>query len=623
MISSPNPDFSPISRRRTAAERVRARRRAMARKQRAYSVPLLWGALAIVLMLAVAVGFGQRLLDWGQGGRMLPGVAVQGVPLGGLTPSEAAAALAQRFGDLSATPAVFSYDGQRWAPRADEIGVAVALDGAVAEAYQLGRSGTLVQRALENLRVWSQGAELPLRITVDQRRLQQFLLVLAREIDQPLQDASVQVVAGQIVTTPARIGRQLLIDEVLAQVNSALRTLEPQTIALRTRPLQPAVAEVADAERQLRALLERPLTLAVGERRWQWDAEALGGLVAFAREPRSDGVGERVVAVFDRTRLEAGLRVLAEESDLRAVEPRLRFSGGALQIVEPGRDGRKLEVAQAVDLLAQKPWDAQRTVELPASVIQPTLRPETLATLGVVELVAEGRSSFRDSAPYRIQNIQAGAARMDGVLIAPGAEFSFNDTVGAIDETNGFTKGYAIIDGRTQLEWGGGVCQVSTTVFRAAFYAGVPLTERNQHSFRISWYEELGEPPGLDAAIFTGPGGYNLRFVNDTGSWLLMQTEVELQSQILSVQLYGTRPDREIVQLPVVIANRVPAPQAPRYFDDPKLPAGTVRQTDTARGGFDATIERIVRQGQAVIYQDRFFSRYQPWPNIFVRGTGS
>jgi vancomycin resistance protein YoaR len=622
MIGSPDPEFSPIARRRTAAERVRARRRAMARRQRPALHPLLWGGLLVLLVLGLGIGFGHRLLDWAQGGRVLPGITVQGVALGGLSPDEATAAVETHFGELARTPVVFSYDGRTWTPQASEIGVSVSLDAAVAEAYQSGRSGSLLERVRDSLRVWRGGAALPLRITVDQQQLQAYLLTLSPELDQPPQDATVQVADGQVATTPARIGRQLLIDEALAEVNAALLTLAPQTVPLETRQLQPTVADIADAEQQLRALLAQPLTLTVDEQRWSWDAEQLGELVAFTREPRSDGAGARVVAAFDRVRLEEALRGLAEESDLQPVEPRLRFSGGAVQIVEPGRNGRQLEVAQAVDLLVQKPWDDRRLVELPATVLQPAIRPETLATLGLVELVAEGSSSFRNSAPYRIQNIQAGAARMDGVLIAPDAEFSFNDTVGAIDERNGFTRGYAIIDGRTQLEWGGGVCQVSTTVFRAAFWAGVPITERNQHSFRISWYEELGEPPGLDAAIFTGPGGYNLRFVNDTGSWLLMQSNVDLQSQVLTVRLYGTRPEREVLQLPVEIANRVAAPAAPRYINDPSLPAGTVRQTDTARGGFDATVGRVVRRGDTVIYQDRFFSRYQPWPDIFVRGTG-
>ncbi|HMQ32638.1 MAG TPA: VanW family protein [Chloroflexaceae bacterium] len=574
------------------------------------------------MTLVLALSFGHRLLDELQGGRVLPGVAIQGVAVGGLSPVEARAALDARLGDFIATPIAFAYDGQVWSPQAEVLGVSIALDAAVAEAYELGREGSILQRGLDSLRIWREGRALSLRHVIDQQRLQAYLLGLGSELDQPPADAVVQVVEGQVVTAGARMGRQLLIDETLADVNAALVALAPQTVTLRSRQLQPAVADVADAEQRLRALLDQPLTLTVGEQRWIWDAAQLGELVAFTREPRGDALGERVVPVLDRDRLEAALRDLADEIDLQPVEQRLRFSGGAAQIIEPGRDGRQLEVAQAADLLAQKPWGDQRTIELPVTVPQPSIRPDTLADLGLIELVAEGRSSFRNSAPYRIQNIQAGAARIDGVLIAPGAEFSFNDTVGAIDESNGFTKGYAIIDGRTQLEWGGGVCQVSTTVFRAAFYVGAPITERNQHSFRISWYEELGEPPGLDAAIFTGPGGYDLRFVNDTGNWLLMQTGVDLQNQILTVRLYGTRPQREVVQLPVEIANRVPAPMAPRYVNDPTLPAGTVRQTDTARGGFDATVGRIVRQGNTILYQDRFFSRYQPWPDIFVRGTG-
>lgn len=210
---------------------------------------------------------------------------------------------------------------------------------------------------------------------------------------------------------------------------------------------------------------------------------------------------------------------------------------------------------------------------------------------------------------------------MDGVLIPPGGEFSFNQHVGAIDETNGFVLGHAIIDGRTQLEWGGGVCQVSTTVFRAAFWAGAPITERNQHSFRISWYERF-EPIGMDAAIFTGPGGYDLKFVNDTAHWMLMETVFDGVAETLTVDLYGTSDGRVVEQLAPSITRRVVAPSAPRYVDDPGLPAGTLRQTDTARDGMDVSVGRVVRRGDAVLTNDSFFSRFQAWSNIFVRGTG-
>lgn len=126
----------------------------------------------------------------------------------------------------------------------------------------------------------------------------------------------------------------------------------------------------------------------------------------------------------------------------------------------------------------------------------------------------------------------------------------------------------------------------------------------------------------MDAAIFTGPGGYDLRFVNDSGSWLLMEAVVNTDNSTLTVNLYGTRSDREVRQLPVETRNEVPAPAQPRYIDDPTLPAGTLRQTDTARGGLDVTVRRVVLEDGQIVRQDSFFSRFQPWPDIFVRGTG-
>lgn len=209
-------------------------------------------------------------------------------------------------------------------------------------------------------------------------------------------------------------------------------------------------------------------------------------------------------------------------------EPRLRFSDGAVRISQPGSDGARLDQIAALSQITAALWRGEGQLNVALTSVPPTIRPETLAGLGIVELVAEGRSDFNGSAAHRIQNIRAGAAQTDGVLLAPGAAFSFNQHVGAINARNGFTEGYAIIQGRTQLEWGGGVCQVSTTVFRAAFWAGVPIMERNQYSLRIRWYG-VYEPIGMDAAIFTGPGGYDLGFVNDTGSWLLMQTEVDVR----------------------------------------------------------------------------------------------
>ena len=581
----------------------------------------LFGTLVLLLFLVAVAGL--IALDRAYSGRIISNVVVRGLNLSQMRPDQARAALHQRYAAFLAAPVTFQFEGYTWRPTAAQIGISLEIDVAVDRAYAAGRGPNLVNSLSEAMAIWQNGIDLPLRLIVDQRRLQAYITSLAREVEAPPQNAHVTVLKGRIVSTAHQIGRQALVDQTVGDVLAGLAALQPQTATLRTRMLRPLVddAGVAEARRQLSGLLQSPIALTAGEQRWTWTPEELGDIVELARVPNDEAPGSRIVATLNRDLLARRLNQLAQEIDAAPVEARLQFSTAGLRITKAGRDGARLEVGQALDQLMAALWEDQRTIALPVTVLQPQARPETLAHLGIVELVAQGKSSFENSAPYRVTNIQAGARQMNGALIAPGEEFSFNRTIGAVDESNGFTQGYAIIDGRTQLEWGGGVCQVSTTVFRAAFWAGVPITERNQHSFRIRWYEKF-EPIGMDAAIFTGPDGYDLRFVNDTAHWLLMETVVDTAGEVLTVNLYGTRPSREVIQTPPAITNEVPAPTKPRYVDDPGVSAGTVKQTDTARGGMDVRVGRIVRQNGKVLLQDTFFSRFQPWPDVFVRGTG-
>jgi vancomycin resistance protein YoaR len=556
------------------------------------------------------------------GDRVLPNVTISGTSVAGLAHSEAEAALKAHHADFLNVPVRLTYGDRTWLPSLEQLGVTVHVHDAVIEALSAGRQPSLFSSAPEAMLIVRDGLELPLTATVDEQQLRAYLETLAAEVDQAPIDATIQVVAGKIETTPASEGRRLQIDPAFAALRVSLLTLEPQAVTLAAERLLPSIddAVVQSAAERIAPLLAGPLTVTLGETSRMWSADEIGQMLTLTPTQATVSQPARVEVTLEPMALRSWLEEQAPAFAVPPVEPRLRFAGGALEIQEPGGDGARLDIASALTALTDALWAGRREVQLSVSPVSPQARPETFAGLGITELVAEGRSSFRNSAPYRVQNIRAGARRMNGVLIPPGAEFSFNQTVGNINAANGFTEGYAIIDGRTQLEWGGGICQVSTTVFRAAFYGGLPITERNQHSFRISWYEELGEPPGLDAAIFTGPGGYDMRFVNDTGRWLLMQTEVDSARAVLRVKLYGTDPGRQVTQLEARIANQVPAPTEPKYVFDPELPPGAVRQTDTARGGFDVRIGRVVRQGDTLLYEDTFFSRYKAWPNIFVRG---
>lgn len=556
------------------------------------------------------------------GDRVLPNVTISGTSVAGLAHSEAEAALKEHHADFLAVPVRLTYGDRTWLPSLEQLGVTVNVHDAVVDALSAGRQPSLISSAPEAMLIVRDGLDLPLTATVEEQRLRAYLETLAAEVDQAPIDATMRIIVGKVETTLAGEGRALLIDPAFAALRDSLLTLEPQAITLTAEQLLPSIddAAVQSAAQRIAPLLAGPLTVTLGETSRVWTADEIGQMLTLTPTPGTALQPARVEVALEPMALRGWLEEQAPAFAFPPVEPRLRFAGGALEILEPGRNGARLDVDSALTALTDALWAGRREVQLSVTAVPPQARPETFANLGITELVAEGRSSFRNSAPYRVQNIRAGARRMDGVLIPPGAEFSFNRTVGNINAANGFTEGYAIIDGRTQLEWGGGICQVSTTVFRAAFYGGLPITERNQHSFRISWYEELGEPPGLDAAIFTGPGGYDMRFVNDTGRWLLMQTEVDAARAVLRVKLYGTDPRRQVTQLEARIANQVPAPSEPKYVFDPELPPGAVRQTDTARGGFDVRIGRVVRQGDRLLYEDTFFSRYKAWPNIFVRG---
>ncbi len=341
-------------------------------------------------------------------------------------------------------------------------------------------------------------------------------------------------------------------------------SLEPAGVTLRTRELEPNLTDenLEPAIIQAHAFLKEPLLLRHGEQVWAWEPERIASFISI--KPRK-GV---MTATIDRERLARAIEQLAQTVDSPSAEPRVAFRNGQPRIVAEGQVGWRIRQPQAVNAISAVMQISQRTLNLPGEELTPQITTETLPTLGIVEVVGEGRSSYVGSAQYRITNIKAGAQRMDGVLIPPGAEFSFNRQLGEVDEANGFVQGYAVIGNSTQLEWGGGVCQDSTTVFRAAFWAGLPITERHAHPFYISWYDDFSFPdasdPGMDASIFTGVS--DLKFVNDTDNWLLMEATTDDASQVMTVRLYGTKPNRTISIASREISNQRAAARRPGLY---------------------------------------------------------
>ncbi|MCL4208342.1 VanW family protein [Patescibacteria group bacterium] len=257
------------------------------------------------------------------------------------------------------------------------------------------------------------------------------------------------------------------------------------------------------------------------------------------------------------------------------------------------------------------------TNELVLETVQPTLTLEKLNDLGIKELIGYGDSYYAHSIPNRIWNVALTAQKINYSLIAPGEEFSFNKTLGEVSKRTGYRSAYVISGGKTVLGDGGGVCQVSTTVFRAALNAGLNITKRKAHSYRVSYYE-LNQKPGIDATVYSGD--VDLRFINDTPGYILIKTESDSENLYMDVELYGTSDGRTAEILNHKTWDPRSAPPA-AYYPTTEIPAGTTKQIDWAVSGIKASFDYVVKDknGQ-VIREENFYSNYVPWSAKYLQG---
>lgn len=233
-------------------------------------------------------------------------------------------------------------------------------------------------------------------------------------------------------------------------------------------------------------------------------------------------------------------------------------------------------------------------------------------------VIAEGTSEFAGSSHARVHNIVTAASKIHGYVIQPGETFSFLKVLGPITRKTGFHTSLVIWGDKTIWGVGGGVCQVSTTVFRAAFWAGLPIAERHPHTYRVKYYEQDGSPPGFDATIYSP--WLDLKFVNDTEYPVLIQARVDEQAKKLTITLRGGDHDRTVEMLPTIKKNvEAPGPPLPDLLD-PSLPSGARLQVEWAVDGMETGIIRQIVQGDST-RTDEFWSEFTPWRERWAVGT--
>jgi vancomycin resistance protein YoaR len=578
-------------------------------------VALLWLAV-LVLVIAVAV------YEVRQSGVIHQGVWVSFVDLSGLTPEQAKAALEAAGIVLPVEPMAVRYDEQQWLIHPEDLHVSLDVEASVERAFQVGRSGPLLDELREQLHAYREGRYLnPLFTLHDGGHLAYTVALIAQEINQPTREAALEVHGTEVSSRPGMDGREVDQATTVAALEERIRSGGGGEVGLIVRQTQPALADLSEGAELIRSVIGSPLVLQHedehhGALEYTIDRETLAAWMDWDMQIQTEGDSHPQFSVsVDGASVQAWAQALAAELALTPQDATFHFDPETrvLSATTPSKWGRELDAqTTAQRILAQATTD-ERVVDLPVMLIRPGRPMEDAPNMGIVDLVAQGTTVFKGSSEARVHNIAQAASRFKGVLIDPGAVFSFNEHLGEVSEETGYEESLIIFGDETQVGIGGGVCQVSTTAFRAALLGGYPIRERYAHGYVVSWYGE----PGMDATVFAPH--VDLKFLNDSDYYLYIDTVTDTEEGTLTFNFYGTPSGRE-VEIIVAAPENVTDPPPPLYTLDPELPTGTIKQVDWAVRGMDVTVERIVREGDEIVFEDAFVSKYEPWNAKYLYG---
>ncbi len=555
-------------------------------------------------------------------GRVYPGVSVWGIDMGSMHPGSTGAIPRDQFAVNQPLITLSGPDGS-WDVRPADLGLRLNSEATLARAYRAGREQPWPASFLSRLELLAFGAQIAPVLTLDESQTRHYLEALSEQIDVSPVDAKLTFEGTTIIVEPAQTGRRLDVEGTLAMLSPVLARLEPATVTLVVEQVPPAVADAEAARSEAEQLLDGPLTLTIADPLeedpgpWVLPPEEL---VAWLKLESEDGV---LHARLDEEPLRVYLEKLAPALAIDPVDARFHFNEltGELEPISASREGRTLDVDATITRTFEALTAGQRHVPLMTPSVPPSY-PDTATAeeLGIVDRVATGESYFIGSPSGRDHNIRLAASQFDGLVIPPGETFSFNHHLGEITAEAGYDQSLITAGEQLAMGIGGGICQVSTTAFRAAFWGGYPITERWAHSQRVAYYELRGGDVGMDATIYSPY--VDLKFVNDRSAPLLIETEVVEAAHRLIFRFYSTDDGRQ-VEMEAEDPTDFTAPGPPIYELDEDMAPGTVTRWQSAVDGLTATIHRRIYDADGELLSDEtFVSKFEPRRAVYHYGPG-
>jgi len=561
--------------------------------------------------------------------RVFPGVRLQGTDLSGMT-AEEVFAIAQLKSQYFHLPAItLQAADQRFVFRPADFGAGLDPAKTAQAALAVGRQGDLQTQIRQRFEAWWYGMDISPVVQVDSSEARHIVRQVASQTGQSAADARIVFEGGTAREQPARIGRELDEERALQLIQSALLANQPASIALPYKVLAPRVASVAAAADEIARIMSDDLIVMTP--RWDEADKPLPPVEAFRIRKedmldftlieQSPDDPARITVRLRREKLRGLIEPLGKAVAQEAQNARFTFDPvtGQLKNIAPSRDSRSLDMEATLAALEAAARSSDRVVTVAVKATPaPVPSTATAQELGITQLITQATTFFKGSSAARLANVKVAASRFHGVVVPPGATFSFNEHLGEVSEDEGFQEGLIIVGNRTVKGIGGGVCQVSTTAYQAALRAGFPIVERYPHGYRVSYYER-GMGPGFDASVFSPYADF--KFINNTAGHVLIETAYDPVRVSLTFKFYGTPDGRQVVISPPTITNIVPhGPDIYERDTDNEVPPGKAKQVDYAVDGATISFTRQVTRNGETLINERVVSKYLPWQAVYRYG---
>jgi vancomycin resistance protein YoaR len=585
------------------------------------------GIAVVVIGLGAFAIYGYERL---YANRIFPGVRVLGVRMDGLTEDEARIALHTSIDNALKDGIRFTYADHEITlgsgavaqndPDLSRDFITYDVDNAVVAAMSYGRSGNVVRDALARWIARAKPVKLDASTAIDEKSLESAVAKVIGDHVPPAQNARIAITwdegtkEARVNIEEAKPGKQIVWEKAMSALNAQAATLRFSPIALQDAQTQPKLFAKqieplkADAESLVNrapiTLVYAPSTPGASVRTFTVSKERFAGWVNAIEK---DG---RLVATIDPAAFAKGVRDVAP-IEVQAQKGTFNVTDGKITDFSAGSIGVAIDDAATLNgILAG--IQTTSTFPLVANAVDASLDGADPQQLGIKEIIGIGTSNFSGSPANRRKNIATGVAKVNGTIVAPGEEFSMLKTIGEITPEQGWLPELVIKGNKTTPELGGGLCQIGTTMFRAALNAGMKITERRNHSYRVTYYE----PAGTDATIYDPAP--DMKWVNDTGHSILIHAFIT--GNIVTYEFWGTKDGRKVTVGPSKVTGTTPAPPK-KIIETLDLKPGQTKCSETAHAGADAELPYHIEYADGTTHDETFYSHYRPWQAVCLVGV--